>query len=382
MQELATIDPGEVEAMPVDEQRLADLEREIVASGGIKLAVHAWRDASGRLHIMDGLHRCEAARRLKISAISAVVYDITEAEFWDNRISSAKEKGQVVTDQRLHLWMLEAWRLTPWSKRDDANFAQAAYEVYCYLYNRLKEERKQFNKEQRAVADWFDEKGAIWGKSATEVASIIVAQSGLLIPYSEFLAEAARQGVPYDKYCAVVSKVKEVGATEDFTRSDIKSIFSKSSVENVAAPSEVIRLRKEEDERRRKQQIARAEQMRNTEQGKAILARGRARDAVTVVYRVASVSSAIDELLKLEVDADSVLAVRQDVMARINDIFGAVNRLANWAGIEQRWQTNDLVAENEKLRQRVAQLEEQAKRQATVTPDALALSSTDISRGK
>lgn len=364
------VDPFDLEAMPVDELRIVDLLSQIEAVGGIGEPVTVWmHSTTGDILVINGFHRAECARRLGYSELKATLIDCDESTFWDMRISATTEH-RAVTDDRLHLWMLDAWMLTEWAKLNPATFARTAYQVYVYIYNQL-ERPDQLTEQQRSIVEWFNQRAVIWAKSPKEIAKIILDKSGLLLRYSDLLDVAAMRNIDYTSYCKAVETLSTdtTALTSGIKRRDIGKFITANIGHNEWRTITQIKA----DER---QATINAEIQRHDDIKKPSTL---VTHVSSQLSRLRSVQYTVDDIVNGNTDYDACVAVNPAIDDQVARFLSAADTLAEWAGVDRRWKTSILKKENARLREQMRELQAKLQHGPIIVPDsALAKSSSDI----
>lgn len=190
---LTQVNPAKVQRtdLPIDQTNAAEIEKQAVAWNGIHTPIEIWiPDAEQReaamecpellndadtILIMDGFHRTNVAVNLGYQSIQALLYDCTEDEFWDKRISQAK-KHHAVEDARLHAWIVSSWRQTEFSHETGQSFANTIKAIENFLAGGKNAHPPKGVKELLA---WFNHKAELWGRDAIDICKVILNKEGI-----------------------------------------------------------------------------------------------------------------------------------------------------------------------------------------------------------
>lgn len=360
--EFIEINPFDLEPMVINENHVAELTELIKAAGGILEPVAVWMNADGKIHVINGFHRSECARRLGYTTIKAVLIDCNESAFWDLRITATTEHRSIAND-RLHQWMLDAWSLTEWAGAEKASFARTAYSVYDYFYNRLNQPNL-LNKQEKAVMEWFTDRAKIWGKSARDIAKIILDKSGLLIQYNNLLDIAVKEGLTYSDYVKAVQALEDdvVARSKGVDNKDIRDFITTNLGANGDGEWDTITEIKQ-------QRAAEAEEKKRESLVQSVMDR---------VVRLKSSLSTVDDILASGVDLPALKRSYPIIDDQIAKTIEQMNLFVEWVSGDYKWNITTLREENAKLKQELADLRKKADRGPVIVPaSTLAQSSSD-----
>jgi hypothetical protein len=330
---------------------------QIESAGVITQPVSVWMDANGKVHVIDGFHRSEAARRLGLSTIKVHLIDCDEKHFWDLRISATTEHKAVAND-RLHMWMLDAWNLTDWAKANQSSFAETAYNVYFILYHRLK--KPSLSRDEKPLLDWFGERAKIWGKDAREIARIILDKSGLFVHYTDLLEKAMRQELTYQQYVSTVRAVDVQSKAEGVSGKDLQKLVEAGAKspegvtgtlkDIVASESKTIQPQNESPTKKATDQVLKL------------------KSVITVVGAIVDSGVIVSDAMKAKSGLDN------DIVQIVN----AMNLFVEWVSDDYKWNIVAVREENARLKHEISELKDKVSRGPVIVPSSvLAQSSSD-----
>lgn len=179
---------------PVDEIHVETLKAQLQASGQLS-PITLWR---GRNEIIDGFHRCEAMRQLGIRSAKCLLVSLSEEEFYDARITSAKAH-QGVQFSRVVIWTRQVFSRTPWAEKlgmNNISLAFRAEEVGRYterasIHKELVGSGLLTEEEVYELYNWVMQKATIWGLSPLQVSKMLALAQG--VP-DEIIAQTSPTG--------------------------------------------------------------------------------------------------------------------------------------------------------------------------------------------
>lgn len=190
---LVQVNPARIKRddLPIDSTNAAEIKQQAIAWNGIHTPIEIWipdaaqraaamecqelLDAADSILIMDGFHRTNVAVSLNYSSIQALLYDCTEDEFWDKRISQAK-KHHSVEDDRLHAWIVSSWRQTEFPHETGQSFADTIKAIENFLAG---SKNAHAPKGGKALLAWFNHKAELWGRPAVDICRVILNKEGI-----------------------------------------------------------------------------------------------------------------------------------------------------------------------------------------------------------
>lgn len=370
--EMTELNPIDLEPMPVDEMRVAQLMEQITIAGVITQPVSVWMDAGGKVHVIDGFHRSEAARRLLMPSIKVHLIECDEKHFWDLRISATTEHKSVAND-RLHMWMLDAWNLTEWAKLTDSSFASTAYNVYFMLYNQLR--NPALTKDEKALIGWFAERAKIWGKDVREIARIILEKSGLFVQYTRLLEMAVQKELTYEQYAKAVRMVDSKAKSEGISDRDIRIVLDRAIRDEAKPLSEI---RAEQAKPKPQKPVVDAPQPTTELPSQPQPQPIKGDQAADRVLKLKSVVQSVGDLIDTGETITEALHAKPGLDTQIAQIIDAMNLFVEWVSDDYKWNIASLREENAKLKQEIVDLKRKAERGPVIVPaSALAQSSSD-----
>lgn len=311
---------------------------------------------NGTLSVIDGYHRCAVAAALGLRRIEAQIVECSDQQFWDMRIGSAISH-YVISDDRLHLWMLEAWNVSPWAKRNDQQLVKAAYQVYTGRDPR-KPKGQGGSPDTADLFAWFDERAKMWGRSAGQVAKIVIEKSGLARKFeTSILNVATRRGLDFEGFAqtsAAFSVLRREPPEKTVNRFIDEKIDRKPTRQQV------------ESVRSQAAQTPMGQQRIQHHQATS--------DALAKLGYLQAARYRIEDIVNLTVDLQSMIEQNEPVKRQIVEFFQAVEELAQRLGFPNDWNNAGLTSKR-------SVLPNDGKGQSgavQLSPSHLALSSTEI----
>lgn len=155
--------------IPVDPTHVQTLVRSIEQSGQLSPLL-VWDQNN---QVIDGFHRLEALRTLRVSEAWCNLVECSEEEFRDARITSAViHKGVVFP--RVVKWATEAFAQTKWNEKINAIQAFKLDHQTQFPKGYRKALREGFTKEEiEEVLDWVRTKSKIWGLKPLQITNML-----------------------------------------------------------------------------------------------------------------------------------------------------------------------------------------------------------------
>lgn len=363
---LVQVNPKSVkhDDLPIDPTNAAEIKKQAVAWGGIHTPIEIWiPDPDQRIAIMecpellssahtilvmDGFHRTSVAEALGYDSIPALLYDCTEDEFWDKRISQAR-KHHSVEDDRLHAWIVASWRQTQFPHETGQSFVNTIKSIENYLAGT---KHAHPPKGGKALLEWFRRKAELWGREASEICKVILEKEHIYDPRLPVVRSISlEQGLTADQ----TKRLTDAGQKKSrLTRKIPKENLREYAVE-VVLPGKDIPYREWRDSIQKPYQPpVETEEMRRKK---------RIADGVEKIRALATIEHRIDELATI--DFFEVLNEFPHLAEKLNRFLGKVKTVSEKANIDLAVgiEESELIA----LRQRVVSLERQLK-ERPVTP--------------
>jgi hypothetical protein len=373
---LIDVNPRQVTVdLPLDDNNTKEIERQAVAWRGIHTPIEVWiKDAKKRaaffevganpndlladgvtLQIMDGLHRTTVAVHLGMPTIPALLYDCTEEEFWDKRISQAK-KHHVVKEDRLHKWMIYAWENSEFAdQKRDQRFVDTIYLIHQSLIGTAK---TKLDREGKKLLEWFGLKAEMWGRRQVEVAKIVLEKEKVLSPkFPEAAIIAEEAGLTVDQ-TAKLTKAFPRGNQPSFGHGLTKPEMKRYAQEVIAKNEEVTPSEwKKQQEAKRHRDHLRNKAFIETPAGIEAKRKRRIENGIETINGLRSLEHKLNDLLL--VDLNELLLARPDLLSRINAFLDKARQLSEKArsGIAVAMPTSEVP----KLKERILDLEAQLK---------------------
>lgn len=326
------------------------------------------------LEIVDGYHRVAVAILLGLNYIDAQIVECSEQQFWDMRIGSAISH-HTVADDRLHVWMLEAWTSSDWAKQDQDDLARAAYAIYTDSSQPKRRKRSDPGAaDVAALRDWFAERGRMWGRPVGQISKVILEKSGLVSRFeTTILDRAVTRGLDYEQFKRTQAAFRPDGnrpRREPLPRevdSFIDLHLGKPSPEQI------------ESIREQAAQTPLGQKRAEHNDGQKSLT-----DAREKLSYLQSARHRIGDIVALPVDLPALLDQEPHFKAHVAAFFTAVDQLAARLDLAQRWDQTKIVAQlaraEQELREALAELQALRASKKPVSPLAVALSSAELER--
>jgi hypothetical protein len=372
------IDPAQLDAdeLPVDAKNIIEIERQIIAWGGIHTPVEVWRVG---MRIMDGFHRTKSALKLGMPQIPILLFDCTEEEFWDKRISQAK-KHVAVADDRLYVWILSAWQVSQFAKAErNQGFVDAIYTIHQSLTGA---KNIKVSPEWQAMMEWFKKKASMWGRPPVEVAGVILEHEKVFAAnFPEAKAIAREQDLNAEQ-AKKLTKSFPAGNKVQFGKGLSRAKMRQYAAEVIKSGSDISL---DEWQAEQKQKVEQSQQRRavleETPAGLEEKRRRRIENGVTAIQALRMIEHRVTDLLNL--DLAEILLARPDLSDSVKKFFAKVSELG--AKFDQSGVYAVLMdTERVNLLGKIAELERElmiAHRQnnpTVVDPSVLALSESQI----
>ena len=219
---------------PVSPANVKVKERSL-AEHGLLQPIAVWMQPDGKMRIIDGLNRVQAAKNLDWKSIEVVTVECSEDAFYDARIQSARQHEDVA-DERLAEWIAECWKGTHWYKPDDKDVTESIAAAVWQVEERNNVNRRQkdkrlkghfTDKEIAVMAQWFEGRAEMWLLPIKQIKNALF---GKLHWLQDDEADKMMQvdGIPITKRPEVIEKMPP--GTKEERRKHVRK-FRKSETE-------------------------------------------------------------------------------------------------------------------------------------------------------
>jgi hypothetical protein len=168
--------------LPVSDANVAQ-KKASLAQNGMVQPVTVW--ANGQ-RIIDGFHRVVAAGLLGWETVPCVVRDCDEEAFWDARIQSARQHADI-TEERLQEWIVECWKSSKWGQSGPYSYKgkwkDELAPVFMAAFDSLGESvdggahpSLMQTPKQKEIHQWLSEKAKQWNLSFAELLNAIASK--------------------------------------------------------------------------------------------------------------------------------------------------------------------------------------------------------------
>lgn len=349
--------------------------------------------------VIDGLHRAEAARRLKIEQVPADVFDGSEEEFWAQRINSAL-KHYTVTDERLGAFIAECWLSSGMyvplraeevvkdyrkfgyqadPQIDDESLlrysaARSVWETDFSTHRLASENVRHRRSVNPNVAEWFVQKGEMWRIPTIDLKSRLLTALGFEVPRSPKIQQIEAKlylnaAITFAQRVAIIKQVQQVQEVsvekvEQWASKVIEGEVEYVPLKEYKTEEEVAAQKRKEIKKERDRQVS------VLPVGQHRIAQGKLASFERQVMGVSSMIKGLSAFLREPTAeyipvATKLLAALHQTMLVIPD-----------------WNINDgeaLRIENAALKEQIKELQAKVNaQQPTIKPEVLAVSSTEI----